>query len=249
MNRVYVFHSGQETPSLLCFDADGDLLFSWSEVDFGRPHMVYCDADDNVWLADDGAHVVYKLSPQGELLFTLGVKDVPGLDDTHFDRPTDIGLNAQGEIYISESHRNRRIRKLDPQGKFLLGWGSEGQAPGEFALNPHALCLDNESRVYVADREHWRVQVFDPDGMFIAQWPHIGRPFDLTYTPEGTLFVCDGTNGRVTQVDLFGQVLAFFGEPGDGIGQLTTAHDIAYSPNGDIVVGHLDGRIQKFSRR
>jgi len=247
-DRVYVFHRGHDAPPLLCFDSDGKLLSTWSEFSFVRPHMVMCDSDDNVWLADDGAHVVYELSPQGELLLTLGIKGVPGEDEAHFNQPTDIAFGAQGEMYVSDGYGNKRIVKLDPKGRFLLDWGSEGQGPGEFAL-PHALSVDAEGRVYVADRENWRVQVFGPDGTFIAQWPHIGRPFDLAYIPDGCFFVCDGTTARVTKVDLSGNVLGFFGEPGDGIGQLTTAHDVAYSPNGDVIVGHLDGRVHKFTVR
>jgi len=246
-DRVYLFHRGDQAPPLLCFDAEGTLIASWNEISFGRPHMVSCDAQDNIWLADDGGHAIYKLSPGLELLLTLGVPGVPGADETHFDQPTAIKFNARGEMYVSDGYGNRRVVKLDPQGTFLLEWGSEGQAPGQFAL-PHGLELDAESRVYVADRENWRVQVFDPDGTFVAAWPHIGRIFDLAYAPDGTLYTCDGTTGRVTQVTRDGRILGWFGEPGDGVGQLTTAHDIAYSPNGDIIVGHLDGRVHKFTR-
>jgi DNA-binding beta-propeller fold protein YncE len=247
-DRVYVFHRGHEAPPLLCFDVDGKFLSSWDKVPFGRPHMPTCDAEDNVWLADDGAHIIYKVSPQGELLFSLGVKDVPGKDGTHFDKPTDITFGPQGEMYVSDGYGNRRVCKFDAEGDFVLEWGSEGSEPGQFAL-PHGIASDAYGRVYVADRENWRVQVFDPDGTFVAAWPHIGRIFALAPAPGDVFFTCDGTTGRVTKVDLEGNVLGFFGEPGDGVGQLTTAHDIVYSPNGDIVVGHLDGRVQKFTRR
>jgi hypothetical protein len=47
----------------------------------------------------------------------------------------------------------------------------------------------------------------------------------------------------VTKVSVLGEVIGFFGEPGDGI------HDITYSPNGDIVVGLLSGSVSKFTRR
>jgi hypothetical protein len=101
----------------------------------------------------------------------------------------------------------------------------------------------------VTDRENWRVQIFDPDGKFVTQWAHVGRIFDLVQGTDGLFYTCDGTTGRVTQVDASGEVLGFFGEAGEEVGQLSTAHDIDYSPNGDIVVGHLDGRVHKFSQR
>jgi DNA-binding beta-propeller fold protein YncE len=242
-NRVYVFHRGQEAPPLLCFDADGTYLFPWEHISFGRPHMVTCDTEDNVWLSDDGDHIIYKLSPRGEILFTLGTKGVPGEDGTHFDQPTDIAFNVQGEMYVSDGYGNKRIAKFDPQGNFILQWGSKGEAPGQFAL-PHAIAIDGDGLVYVADRENWRVQIFDPDGTFLRQWTHIGRPSDLTYiASEGCFYICDAPNHRVTKVSASGKVLGFFEEPGDGI------HDIAYSPNGDIIVGLLSGSVKKFTKR
>lgn len=197
-DRVYVFHRGDGAPPLLCFDSEGEFLSSWSELAFGRPHMVVCDVDDNVWLIDDGAHVIYKLSPKGEVLFSLGTGGVPGEDGTHFNQPTDIAFGPHGEMYVSDGYGNRRIAKFDPQGRFLLQWGSEGEEPGEFAL-PHGLTVGGGGRVYVADRENWRVQVFDPDGGFITQWTHIGRPFGLVCAPDGLIYVCDGSVGRVTR--------------------------------------------------
>ena len=84
-NRVYLFHRGHDVPPVLCFDTDGKLLFSWDHISFGHPHIVTVDVDDNVWLTDDGSYIIYKLSPQGEVLFTLGTKDVSEEDCTHFN--------------------------------------------------------------------------------------------------------------------------------------------------------------------
>ena len=97
--------------------------------------------------------------------------------------------------------------------------------------------------VYVADRENWRVQIFDPDGGFVTEWTHIGRPSDLVYVPShDCFFVCDAPNNRVTKVSVTGEVLGFFEDPGRGI------HAITYSPNGDVIVGLLSGSVSKFAR-
>jgi len=37
------------------------------------------------------------------------------------------------------------------------------------------------------------------------------------------------------------------GVPGNSLGQLSTAHDIAVTQNGDIMITYLDGRVQLFS--
>ena len=247
-DRIYVFQRGQDAPPLLCLDPEGKLLFSWSHISFGRPHMVHCDKDDNVWLIDDGAHVIYKLSQEGEILFTLGVKGVPGEDGTHFNQPTDIAFNVRGEMYVSDGYGNKRVAKFDPEGNFISQWGSMGDEPGQFTL-PHAISVDKDGLVYVSDRANWRVQIFDPDGAFVEQWTHIGRPSDLVHVSDGDFFICDGPTGRVTNVSHSGEVIGFFGKPGNDPGQMRAAHCITYLSNSDVIVGHLDGRLQIFTRR
>ena len=242
-NRLYVFHRGDEAPSLLCFDPQGHYLFSWEHISFGRPHMVLCDVEDHVWLIDDGAHIIYKLSAQGDILFTLGTKDVPGKDKTHFNQPTDLAFGPRGEIYVSDGYGNKRIAKFDAAGHFITAWGSEGTEPGQFAL-PHAIGTDKAGIVYCADRENWRVQVFDPDGTFLQQWTHIGRPSDLKYVPgEDAFYVCDEPNHRVTRVATSGEILGFFAVPGAGI------HAVTVAPNSDLYVGLVSGSVSKFTKR
>ncbi len=247
-DKVFVFHRGQDAPPLLCFDPEGKLLFSWSHISFGRPHMVLCDTEDNVWLIDDGAHVIYKLSQEGEILFTLGVKGIPGEDGTHFNQPTDIAFNVRGEMYVSDGYGNKRVARFDSKGSFISQWGSMGDEPGQFTL-PHAISVDKDGLVYVADRTNWRVQIFNPDGAFVKQWTHIGRPSDLVQVSDGSFFICDATMGRVTKVSSSGEVIGFFGKQGKDPGQMSSAHDITYLSNSDVIVGHLDGRLQMFTRR
>ena len=250
-DRTYVFHRGEQAPWLLCFDSKGELLFTRQEPAMGRPHMVAVDADDAVWVCDDGNHVIYKLSATGEILKTLGKKGIAGDDGSHFDRQTDIAFGPNGEMYVSDGDsegENRRIVKLDRDGNFLLEWGKEGIGPGEFAP-PHAVTVDDEGTVFVSDRNNWRVQVFDADGKLEAVWSHLGRIYDVVPDGNGDYFTIDGKVGRITKVDQQGNVIGFFGTAGDGEGQLSTGHSIALCPNGDIVIGHLDGRVQRFSNR
>lgn len=246
--RYYVYHRGNEAPPLICFDRNGAILRSWGEGVYGRPHMVKCDWDDNIWAVDDGNHVLYLYSPRGEILRKLGVEGVPGEDGEHFDGPTDIAFSSHGEFYISDGYGNRRVAHFDGNLEFLGQWGSEGEGEGQFVL-PHAITTDPDGLVYVADRTKWRVQIFSPEGDFLRQWTHIGKPFGIAYGHDDHFYICDGTNARVTKVNRSGKVVGFFGVPGDGPGQLSTAHDIAVAPNGDILLAHLDGRAQLFALR
>jgi hypothetical protein len=64
------------------------------------------------------------------------------------------------------------------EGKFIAAWGKRGSGPGEFAL-PHALAIDSVGRLFVADRANNRIEIFDQDGKFIAEWRQFGRPSGL----------------------------------------------------------------------
>ena len=244
--RYYVYHRGNEAPPLICFNREDDYLRSWGEDAYVRPHMAKCDEGNNIWLIDDGGHALCLYTPEGELLKTLGVRGVPGADRSHFNRPTDIAFGPGGGFYVSDGYGNRRVARFDEDLKFLDHWGSEGDGEGQFIL-PHAVTTDAKGLVYVADRNKWRVQIFSPEGRFLRQWTHIGKPFGIVYK-DGNLYICDGTNARVTKVDTSGRVKGFFGAPGSEAGQLSTAHDIAVAPNGDILIAHLDGRAQLFSQ-
>ncbi len=245
--RYYVYHRGEEAPPLLCFDRDGNLVRSWGEGVFGRPHMAKCDGEENLWLIDDGGHVLYLYSPEGEILRTLGTKGIAGRDGTHFNRPTDIAFGLDGGFYVSDGYGNTRVARFDKNLVFLGEWGREGRGPGEFLL-PHGITTDRDGLVYVADRTNWRVQIFSSEGTFLRQWTHIGRMFEVVYGTDGCFYTIDGTHGRVTKLEPSGSIIGFFGTPGDGPGQLSTAHDVAVAPNGDVVVAQLDGRAQLFIR-
>jgi hypothetical protein len=59
-----------------------------------------------------------------------------------------------------------------------MSWGEPGTGEGEFNV-VHNLCCDADTRVYVADRENHRVQVFDGNGRFETQWQNLHRPCGL----------------------------------------------------------------------
>src|SRR3954464_6593079 len=70
---VLVFHRGE--PPILVFDPSGKLLRSFGKGLFASAHGLRVDRDDNVWVTDNMNHTVLKLSPEGKVLLTLGVRD------------------------------------------------------------------------------------------------------------------------------------------------------------------------------
>jgi len=246
--RYYIFHRGDKAPPLMCFDKNGEYLYSWGEGEFVRPHRIFIDDKDNLWLIDEGGHILYHFNPEGELLRKLGTKGITGEDGTHFNRPTDITTGLNGQFYVSDGYGNNRIAWFDKDLNFLGQWGSEGEGEGQFVL-PHALTTDPEGLVYVCDRNRWRVQIFTPEGEYLTQWTHIGKAYQIVYTPDNCFFICDGNNSRVWKLEKSGKIVGFFASrtPEDVARGETTVHDMALAPNGDILLAHLDGVVQLFS--
>ncbi|MHA2393783.1 MAG: peptidyl-alpha-hydroxyglycine alpha-amidating lyase family protein [Promethearchaeota archaeon] len=246
--RYYIFHRGDKAPPLMCFNKKGEYLYSWGEGEFVRPHRIYIDDEDNLWLIDEGGHILYYFTPEGELLNKLGTKGVPGKDGTHFYRPTDITAGLNGQFYVSDGYGNKRVARFNKDLNFIGQWGSEGEGEGQFVL-PHAITTDPEGLVYVCDRNRWRVQIFTSEGEYLTQWTHIGKAYQIVYTPDNCFFICDGNNSRVWKLEKSGKIIGFFSSRTPEVvarGE-TTVHDMALAPNGDILLAHLDGVVQLFS--
>jgi len=254
--HVFVFHRGARP--LMCFEgASGNVVTSWGDGLLPRAHGLAVDGKDNVWVTDIANHQVYKFNHGGELLMVLGKKGVPGLGPEHFNMPTDIAIAPNGDFYVSDGYGNNRVVKYNAQGQFITEWGTKGSAPGEFDL-PHGIAADGDGRVYVADRANGRVQVFEANGKFIAQWKsdEIGRPWDVQVGPDGKVYVVDGGDlkpqppdrGRVVILDKTGRKLGQFGRFGSYDGQFYWAHAVDVARTGEVYVSDVfkGMRVQKF---
>jgi peptidylamidoglycolate lyase len=254
--HVFVFHRGARP--VMCFDgATGKLITSWGDGILPRAHGLSIDKQDNVWLTDILNHQVHKFSHNGELLMSIGAKGVPGLGPGHFNQPTDVAVGPNGDIYVSDGYGNNRVARFNSRGEFLGEWGTKGTRPGEFDL-PHGIAVDKAGKVYVADRANGRVQIFEANGKFVAQWKsdEIGRPWDVQVAPDGRVFVVDGGDlnqvpperGRIVILDAAGKKLGQFGRFGSYDGQFYWAHAVDVAPNGDAYVTDVfkGMRVQKF---
>jgi len=269
--NVFVFHRNDRTwppsdelsttpiasPTVTAFDAQsGKVVAQWGENTFAMPHGLAIDRNDNVWLTDVALQQVYKFTLDGELLMTLGERGVSGNDSTHFNRPTDVAVAEDGTVFISDGYRNSRVMQFSPDGLFLGQWGVNGKGVGEFDV-PHGLSMDNKGRIYVADRENDRVQIFNQAGDFLGQWKSdaIGRPYGISVAPNNIVLIADGGEqpdnpphrSGVAVLGLDGSLIETFGRWGNYDGQFQMAHDVAVAPDGTVYVGDITGgRVQKF---
>ena len=242
--RVYAT-AGKGDKGVLVFDGAGRVVDAWGEG-FADKHGLRIFGD-RVWVTDRQRHIVMEFTLDGRLLRTLGTDGHSGPADNQFDKPADVAVAPNGDIYIADGYGNSRVMRFAADGRLKQSWGTKGAAPGQFDV-VHNIVIDRTGRVLVADRENRRIQLFDLDGRYIEQWTHVGKPFGLALDDQNRIYTTDGQSNCVYVLDRDGGVLAQFGRTGTGPGEFQVAHSIAVDKQGNIYVAEGDGmRIQLFT--
>ena len=190
--------AGSSLPVILRFDETGRLATSFGAGMFIFPHGFHVDRGGNVWITDarggDGkGHQVFKFSPDGKVLLTLGKAGVTGEGPDVFNQPSDVVVAANGDIFVADGHdtdSNGRIVKFSKDGKFIKAWGNRGSGRGEFDC-PHGLAFDSRGRLFVADRGNRRIQIFDQEGKFLDEWKQFSRPSGIYIDKNDVIYVAD----------------------------------------------------------
>ena len=200
-DRVYAFQ--RKEPPMVIFDRDGTFLSSWGNGSFEFAHGIHI-ADDIVYVTDRNSSVCIMYTLDGKPIQMLGRHGVHS--DTGcevpaelvpraagpFNYPSELVPSPSGDLYVSDGYRNARVHRFTSDGQLKSSWGEPGKiGPNQFHL-PHSLVVDDESTVYVCDRENHRIQVFNEDGEFITIWNDIQRPMDISIGPEGAFHVSEG---------------------------------------------------------
>jgi DNA-binding beta-propeller fold protein YncE len=254
-DQVYVVTRG--TPPIQVYTADGRYVRGWGDGQFKGPHFLRFDAVGNVWITDTVRHSVRKFTPEGKLLLTLGTMDHPGQDQSHFNMPTDMAITPSGDVFVSDGYGNARVVHFDREGKYIKEWGGLGSQPGQFSC-PHAICLDSKGRLYVADRNNCRIQVFDQSGKLLDVWKDLVLPMGIWVTKDDAVWVCGAspqqwrpdenfTLGDPPKDQLFmkfngdGKMLQLWTVPRapDGLakpGEVCRMHGIAAASTGDLYI-------------
>ena len=271
-DRVWVI-SRDETP-VTVRSSDGALLDSWGAGVFARPHSIRIDPLGFVWCVDDGDHTVRKFSSDGRLVMVLGdpghgsdtgVGSVDGdyrkfdyrevvFGGPPFNGPTDVCVLRDGTTFVTDGYGNARVHRFSASGELERSWGQPGSQPGQFHIPHGVVASPDEDRLFVADRENDRVQVFDLDGAVLDQWRGFSRPDGIAISPDGLLCVPElgeragrwahmdpvtdhSPFGRCAIVDLDGTVLERFGT-GDPSrpGSFHAPHGVAFDSRGDLYV-------------
>src|SRR5205809_1443014 len=272
--HVFIYTRSANT-RLFEFDQNGNYVREIGEGNYGFEfaHSVRVDAQDNIWVVDEGTNLVIKFNPAGRIVMVLGRRPpaVEGAVATPsgpnqpakkyiFCRPTDVGWDPQGNIFVSDGYCNNRVVKYDKNGRFLAQVGSEkpGKGLGEFNL-PHGLQVDEQGHVWVADRTNIRYQVLDNDLKPIREITNVGVGWTVCVSagPHQYVFFSNsnpngnqpGTwdiTGEIYKAELDGTVVGRLGRPGKAAPGFQVVHMIDCRNPNEIIVGEIESwRVQK----
>jgi len=198
---------------VLLFDQEGNLVRSFGAGVITWPHGIHVDGEGNVWVTDARdnqvgdnppseviGHQVHKFSPEGEYLMSLGE---PGgaREPGYFFQPNDVITSPDGHIFVAEGHSNAegspgRILKFSADGEYITSFGEFGTEPGQF-MQPHALALDSQGRLFVADRSNDRIQILSQDGELLDIWYQFSRISGLFIDENDVLYAADSESASL----------------------------------------------------
>lgn len=162
-----------------------------------------------------------------------------------FDEPMGVGIDASGNIYVTE-RVNHRVQKFAADGSYLGEWGVLGDKPGEFR-EPLDLAVDGD-RVYVMDTWNTRLQVFDLTGNYLFQIgpdPVLGKPRGISVR-DGRVYIANSGPDNVLVYDTAGTPLVTFPPPDDST--LKQIVDLVADSQGRIYVNNSHyNRIEIYS--
>lgn len=265
---------GSPLPPVLKFDANGNLVRAFGAGLIQVPHGLHVDRDGNIWVTDwsnpgrpqNGAvrdstkgHQVFKFSPEGRLLLTLGT---PGgaREPGYFWQPNAVATAENGDIYVAEGHTDRnpnaRILRFTADGKFRDAWGKPGSGVGEL-LQPHALAIDSRGRLFIGDRSNNRIVIVDQDWNILDTWHQFSRPSGIYIDANDMIYVADAESGTVApeRKDWLrgirvgsardGSVTAFIPDPDTTQRSTSSAEGVAVDRNGVIYGAEVGQRALK----
>jgi sugar lactone lactonase YvrE len=183
---------------------------------FNSPTGLAVDAAGNVFVADEGNHLLRKISASGVVstLFSGSGSD--------FSTPAGLAVDASGTLYVADL--SRKIRKITPDGDVttVAGSGNYGNSDGQGTLasfySPRGITVDADGNIYVADSYNNNIRMITPGGMvttiagtFTYGFKNGVGTASLFYTPSaialdnnGNAYVADEYNHRIRKIALTG---------------------------------------------
>ncbi len=179
----YVFSTLAGTSSIGSRDGTG------AAARFYSPRDLATDSAGNVFIVDQGNHVIRKMTPAGVVSTFAGTPGVAGSADglgaaARFANPQGIVADPADNLYVADTD-NHTIRRITPAGQVttLAGLaGVTGNTHGPLGTarfhSPRRITRDQGGNLFVTDSGNHSIRRISPEGTV--------SHFSAAYTPETT---------------------------------------------------------------
>jgi len=217
--RIYVVDGVNNR--IRIFDRNGHYLSSFGRKGSGNgelrfPLGIDIDKSGKVYIADSGNHRLQIFSPDGKFIAKI---NIPSNNKYPAD-PTDIAVDdSRNRCYVVDND-NHHILVFDLSSRKLIHtYGSPGTGKLAFRY-PFFITLDKAKYLYIVDVINTRVQVLNPDGLFvefIGGWGvekgEFFRPKGVAIDPNNRVYVSDSYMGVIQIFKANGEFFAVIGDP------------------------------------
>ncbi|MDE0732568.1 MAG: hypothetical protein OSB72_05880 [Gammaproteobacteria bacterium] len=250
-------------------NSEGEVLEVWDQwdhlfmgTDGPGPHRLRMnpyDEEKKLWLIDETGHIIYVFSNDGEqLLMTLGEKNVPGNDETHYSQPQDIAFLPDGKFLIADGLGNKRIVVRNADGSYHSEFGEEGSGDHQFG-SVHSLAWGPDEHLYALDRDNRDIKIFQqtarqssadyPKYEYVTNWGDLGMPLDITVSNDSA-WVTDLNPPKIVQFNLDGSREYTWNLPVEGPHMWIEMHSLSVDNDGNLYgTDNQAGRPQKLVPR
>jgi DNA-binding beta-propeller fold protein YncE len=175
-------------------------------------------------------------------------------------QPNDVIVAPDGSIFVSQGHNDaggpQVVWKFDKDGHPIKPFGTFGHGRGEFD-QPHSMAFDAAGRLYVADRNNNRIQIFDQNGYLLDIWYQFSRPSGIFIDKHDILYSADSESQAVSRNHLGwrngirigsvkdGKVIAFIPDPANPPMGTSAAEGVAADDAGNIYGAEVGPRALK----
>ncbi len=198
-DRIQVFSLAGEPLSVIGGPGSGP-------GEFDAPGGLVVASNGDVYVADFYNHRVQQLRADGSFVAIVGTSGRAWSGALHY--PTDMAILPDGGVVAADAYNNR-IQIFGPDGSFRTKWGGTlglglpGGWGGWFRVAT-GVGVDPEGRIYTADFDNHRVQVFSAAGEFLGEFGEPGsgpgqlqHPTDVAIAADGSIYVVDFGNDRI----------------------------------------------------
>jgi sugar lactone lactonase YvrE len=228
--------------------------------------------NDGVWVVEAYGMRALKFNKSGAFQTKIGQAGHRYLQTPNqllsIESLSDAAVDSDGNLWLANSDVSTVLEfGADGTYKKMLGkqYSTVGSSAGNDVFNhPEGIAFDSSKRIYISDQNNHRVQVFNPDGSYLATIgvtgiagsddSHFTNPHRITIDSDNLLYVPDD-NFRVQiinvtnpQAPIHVATLGVSGQQGEDNNHFNSPHGVAVDGNFIYVADTWCHRVQIFNR-